>query len=94
MRLDPMISATAGTREPLVHGEVPLFVDSRYGSDAPLSPLQLAVHSESARLGRAVADFVAVCRAEHVPPDAVVTRFEAFLAEYSALPCSSTLTAS
>ena len=42
-----------------------------------------------ARLSLAVADFVALCRAKDVPPDAIVTRFEAFLAAYSAQACSS-----
>lgn len=95
MRLEQMIPATAGTPEPFVRHQAPTFVDSRYGWDAlPLSPLQVAAHNESARLRRAVAGFVAECRAEHVSPDDVVTRFEAFLAGYSALACASTLTTS
>jgi hypothetical protein len=59
--------------------------DSRYDwCRSQLSDSEVAARNERARLMRAVADFVALCRAEHVPPDAVVARFEAFLAAYSA----------
>ena len=85
MRVQPATSAAAGSPEHFVEGEGPRLVDSRYDlCSYAASPLELAVHNESERLRRAVADFVAACRTEHVPPDAVVTRFEAFLAAYSA----------
>jgi hypothetical protein len=48
------------------------------------SPGEVAALLESANLRRAVAGFVAACRAEQLPPAAIATRFEAFLAAYSA----------
>jgi hypothetical protein len=82
MRVEP---ATADSQFPerFVQAETGPAYDSPYWSLPMPSPLQVAAHNELQGLRSAVADFVAVCRAEDVPPDAVVPRFEAFLAAYS-----------
>jgi len=43
-----------------------------------------APQKESERLGSAVMRFAAACRTEEVPHEAIMPRFEAFLAAYSA----------
>lgn len=91
---EPVASADAASPQHLVHDHAQRRAGSHYDWRTPLpSASELAAHDETARLRRAVADFLALCRAEHVPPDAVATRFEAFLAAYSAQPSSSTDTA-
>jgi hypothetical protein len=43
---------------------------------------EVRAYAELERFTTAVDDFVAMCRAEQLPPDAVLTRFEAFLAAW------------
>src|SRR5437588_5807420 len=86
----PPAPVDAASPPHVVHDEPPRQLDSRYDWRTPIpSPSELAAHYASARLRLAVADFLALCRAKDVPPDAIVTRFEAFLAAYSAQACSS-----
>jgi hypothetical protein len=82
MRVEP-VTAEAESPERFVQAETGPACDSRYWCLSMPSPLQTAALNEMQGLRSAVADFVARCRAEDVPPDAVVRRFEAFLAAYS-----------
>jgi hypothetical protein len=90
MRVEP-VTPEAESPERFVQAEAGPAYDSRYQSLPMPSPLQVAAHNELQELRSAVADFVAVCRAEDLPPDAVVPRFEAFLAGYSSERESSRL---
>jgi hypothetical protein len=82
MRVEP-VTADSESPERFVQAEAGPAYDSYYWPLPMPSPLQVAASNELQGLRSAVADFVAVCRAEDVPPDAVVPRFEAFLAAYS-----------
>ena len=90
MRVEP-VTPEAASPECFVQAEAGPAYESRHWSLPMPSPLQVAADRELQGLRSAVADFVAVCRAEDVPPDAVVPRFEAFLAAYSSERESSRL---
>jgi len=81
MRVD---SATFAGAAP-VHfrqSEARRYDDWRHFSVPP--PGNVAAQDGLERFRSALADFVTMCRAEQLPPDALVTRFEAFLAAYDA----------
>jgi hypothetical protein len=83
MRVEILTSAGAAPVR-RVQSEAAIRTGSRDGwrLSSVRSPGELRASAELERFRTAVADFVAMCRAEQLPPDAVMTRFEAFLAAW------------